>query len=77
MLPVYDVVAGHEVHSEDPPRAEGSGHQPRQSEISIPRDQCTTGRHGWIGDLRSYCWDSGMLYIKIAGNLPAICLKEL
>ena len=29
--------------------------------------QCTMGRHGWIGDLRSYCWDSGMLYTKIAG----------
>ena len=32
------------------------------------------GRHVWIGDLRSYCWDSGMLYIKIAGILY---LKEL
>ena len=31
VLPVYDVVTGHEVHGEDPPRAEGSGHQPSQS----------------------------------------------
>ena len=35
------------------------------------REHCTTDQHGWIGDLRSQCWDSGMLYIKIAGELPA------
>ena len=40
----------------------------------LKKSQCTTGRHGWIGALRSYCWDSGMLYIKIAGVLY---LKEL
>ena len=39
-------------------------------ETSITSNQCTTGRYGWIDDLRLYCWDSGMLYIKIAGRLP-------
>ena len=43
---------------------------------------CTTGRHGWIGDLRSYCWVSGMLYIKIAVrvkmlNFIKLCLKSI
>ena len=30
------------------------------------REHCTTDQHGWIGDLRSQCWDSGMLQSPVA-----------